>query len=394
MPGSSIDRRSLLAGVAGAIPLAAAAGVAPTAANAADAPKAVGQPMLGNMNDQPDVKKVNWAVVGLGSFATNQVMPGFVASHRSRMTAFVSGNPDKAKDLGARYGVSKFYDYNNFDSIAHDKDIDAVYIVLPVGLHAEYTIRALKAGKHVLCEKPMASTPEECAAMIAAAKAANRQLGVAYRVHFEPNNIDVARRSTSGELGTLRYFTGDTGFNADPEHWAPHRWRLQKALAGGGSMFDIGIYAMNAAMMCVGEDPVEVSAVYSYPHDDPRFKEVEGGVNWRMKFPSGIYAQGSSSYCYAGATRQKIYGDKAAIIMEPASDYYRQEVTLLQPGKAPETLNAGNPIVQFGAQVDAFSQAAMTNTPHRTPGEMGHRDISLIYAIYRSADQNGAAVKV
>jgi len=390
MSGSFIDRRSLLAGVAGAIPLAAAA----VGASAADGPKAMGQPMLGNMNDQPEVKKVNWAVVGLGSFATNQVMPGFVASHRSRMTAFVSGNPDKAKDLGARYGVSKFYDYNNFDSIAHDKDIDAVYIVLPVGLHAEYTIRALKAGKHVLSEKPMASTPAECAAMIAAARAANRQLGVAYRVHFEPNNVDVARRATSGELGKLRYFTGDTGFNADPEHWVPHRWRLQKALAGGGSMFDIGIYAMNAAMMCLGEDPVEVSAVYSYPTDDPRFKEVEGGVNWRMKFPSGIYAQGSSSYCYAGGTRQKVYGDTGAIVMEPASDYYQQSVTLMKSGQPPETLHAGNPIVQFAAQVDAFSHAAMTNTPHLTPGEMGLRDITLIQAMYKSADQNGAVVKV
>ena len=394
MSGSFIDRRSLLAGVAGAIPLAAAA-VANAAPNAANAPpKAIGQPLLGNPNDLPEAKKVNWAVVGLGSFATGQVMPGFVMSHRSRMTAFVSGNPDKARDLGARYGVSKFYDYNNFDSIAQDKDIDAVYIVLPVGLHAEYTIRALKAGKHVLCEKPMASTPAECEAMIAAAKAANRQLGVAYRVHFEPNNVDVARRIKAGELGQLRYFTGDTGFNADPEHWVPHRWRLQKALAGGGSMYDIGIYAMNAAMMCMGEDPVEVSAVYSYPHDDPRFKEVEGGVNWRMKFPSGLYAQGSSSYCYAGGTRQKIYGDTAAIVMEPASDYYQQSVTLMRTGQAPEQLHAGNPIVQFGTQVDTFSTAALTNTPHLTPGEMGLRDIRLINAMYRSADQNGAAVKV
>ncbi len=383
-----IDRRSLLAGAAGAIPLAAAA------AHAADAPRASGQPMLGNPNDLPEAKKVNWAVVGLGSFATGQVMPGFVMSHRSRMTAFVSGNPDKARDLGARYGVSKFYDYSNFDSIAHDKDIDAVYIVLPVGLHAEYTIRALKAGKHVLCEKPMASTPAECEAMIAAAKAANRQLGVAYRVHFEPSNVDVARRIKAGELGQLRYFTGDTGFNADPEHWVPHRWRLQKALAGGGSMFDIGIYAMNAAMMCMDDEPVEVSAVYSYPMNDPRFKEVEGGVNWRMKFRSGLYAQGSSSYCYAGGTRQKIYGDQAAIVMEPASDYYQQGVILMKSGQPPETLHAGNPIVQFGAQVDAFSQAALTNTPHRTPGEMGLRDIRLIQAMYQSADRDGVTVKV
>ena len=230
--------------------------------------------------------------------------------------------------------------------------------------------------------------------MIAAAKAANKQLGVAYRVHFEPNNVDAARRATSGELGKLRYFTGDTGFNADPEHWVPHRWRLQKALAGGGSMFDIGIYAMNAAMMCMGEDPVEVSAVYSYPVNDPRFKEVEGGVNWRMKFPSGVYAQGSSSYCYAGGTRQKIFGSTGSIVMDPASDYYQQNIIIAKAGQGPEPLHAGNPIVQFAAQVDAFSNAAMTNTPHLTPGEMGLRDITLIEAMYKSADQNGIPVKV
>ncbi|MGZ3297768.1 MAG: Gfo/Idh/MocA family protein [Asticcacaulis sp.] len=392
MSGSPIDRRSLLAGIAGAVPLA---GMAASASAQGAPPKAEGQPLLGNPHPpEPPSKRLNWAVMGLGSFAVNQVIPGFVSASQSKMTAFVSGNPAKARDLGAHYGIEKFYDYNNFDRIADDHTIDCVYNVLPVGLHAEYTIRALKAGKHVLCEKPMASTVAECEAMIAAAKAANRQLGIAYRVHFEPNNIDVARRATSGELGKLRYFTGDAGFNADPEHWAPHRWRLQKALAGGGSMYDIGIYAMNAAMMCLGEDPVEVSAVYSYPTDDPRFKEVEGGLNWRMRFPSGIFAQGSSSYCYSGGTRQKVFGTTGAIIMEPASDYYRIDTVLQTSGHPPQSLNGGNPIVQFAAQIDAFSQAAMTNTPHRTPGEMGLRDIRLINTMYRSADQGGMPVKV
>jgi len=380
-----IDRRRLLIG-AGGLSLAAAA-VSAAAQDAA--PKAIGQPVLGNP-DLPDApsRRMRWAIAGLGSFALGQVIPGFQSADESIITAFVSGNPDKARDLGARYGVTKLYDYDNFDSIAADPEIDCVYIVLPVGLHAEYTIRALKAGKHVLCEKPMASTPAECEAMIAAAKAANRQLGVAYRVHFEPNNVEVARRCLSGELGTLRYFTGDAGFNADPEHWVPHRWRLQKALAGGGSMYDIGIYAMNAALMCLGEEPVAVSAVYSYPKDDPRFREVEGGVDWRMSFASGIHAQGSSSYCYAGGTRQKIFGATGAIVMEPASDYYRQNVTLSNG----QPLNAGNPIHQFAAQVDAFSGAARGNVPHLTPGEMGLRDIRLIQAMYKSADNDGMKV--
>ena len=390
MPVPGIDRRRLLLG-AGGLTLAATAASAAAQTAPMSAPKAVGQPVLGNP-DLPDApsQRMRWAIVGLGSFAMGQVVPGFMTADEARITAFVSGNPDKARNFGARYGVAKLYNYDNFDQIAADKEIDCVYIVLPVGLHAEYTIRALRAGKHVLCEKPMASTPAECEAMIAAAKAANRQLGVAYRVHFEPNNVEVARRCLSGELGPLRYFTGDSGFNADPEHWPPHRWRLQKALAGGGSMYDIGIYAMNAAMMCLGEEPVSVSAVYAYPRDDPRFTEVEGGVDWRMSFPSGVHAQGSSSYCYAGGTRQKIFGATGAIVMEPASDYYRQNVTLSNG----QPLNAGNPITQFAAQVDAFSRAARGNTPHRTPGEMGLRDIRLIQAMYKSADNDGMKVGV
>jgi glucose-fructose oxidoreductase len=384
MSGSGIDRRGLLLG-AGMLPLAAGAVSAAT-------PKAEGQTLSGTFTlPEPPGKRLKWAVVGLGNFAVGQVIPGFLASNQSKITAFVSGSPEKMRDLGARYGVSKFYDYASFDKIKDDKDIDAVYIVLPVGLHAEYTIRALKAGKHVLCEKPMASTVAECEAMIAAAKAAKRQLGVAYRVHFEPNNVDVAKRVKAGELGTLRYFTGDAGFNANPA-FPPHKWRLTKDLGGGGSMYDIGIYAMNAALMCVDDKPVSVSAVYSYPKEDPRFAEVEGGVYWRIAFASGIYAQGSSSYCYAGGTRQKIFGSEAAIIQDPASDYYTSNVILQKGWGNSTTLRAGNPITQFSNQVDAFTTAARTNTPHLTPGEMGLRDITLIQAIYKSADANGLTV--
>jgi predicted dehydrogenase len=391
---TGINRRNLFmaAGAAVASPLAAAAAT-PTVMSAPGV-KAEGQPVIGN----PDIpmepgKRTGWAIVGLGTFALGQVIPGILASDKCKLTAFVSGNPQKAKDLGAHYGVTKFYDYNNFDSIADDKDIDCVYIVLPVGLHAEFTIRALKAGKHVLCEKPMASTVAECEAMIAAARAANRQLGIAYRVHFEPNNVDVARRVKAGEIGKVRYLTGDAGFNANL-NWPPHVWRLQKGLGGGGSMYDIGIYAMNGVLMCTDEQPVSVSAVYSYPKDDVRFKEVEGGVDWRMTFPSGVSAQGSSSYCYFGGNRQKIFGSDGSIIMDPANTYYEQRVSIQKPGTGTMELHAGNPISQFAGQVDGFADAARTNTPHRTPGEMGLRDIRLIQAIYRSADAGGAIVKV
>src|SRR5579859_1812706 len=131
------------------------------------------------------VKQARYAVVGLGTYSVGQILPIVKDCHSSKVTAFVSGSPQKIRDLGPRYGVSRSYSYADFDKIADNDEIDCVYIALPVGMHAEYTIRALKAGKHVLCEKPMASTVAECEAMVAAAKAAGRQLGIAYRVHFE-----------------------------------------------------------------------------------------------------------------------------------------------------------------------------------------------------------------
>lgn len=389
MSHSGIDRRSLLAAAAGALPLAAAG-----AQGAEAAPVAHGEPLAGDFPlPEPPGRRARWAVVGLGVFAVGQVMPGIAASRRSRMTSLVSGSPEKARDLGARYGVDRFYDYQSFDRIAHDDQIDCVYIALPVGLHAEYTIRALKAGKHVLCEKPMASTVEECAAMIAAAKAANRQLGVAYRVHFEPNTVDAVRRVKAGEIGTIRYFSADSGFSANPQ-FPPHRWRLTKALGGGGSMYDIGIYSLNAALMFIDEPPVSVSAVYSTPPDDPRFKEVEGGVEWRLRFASGISAQGSSSYCYSYVTRQRAFGTQGAISMDPASEYHQVNTVLQREGSAPMNLRAGDPAEQFASQVDAFAEASLANRPHLTPGEMGLRDIRLIQAIYRSADSGGDRVEL
>lgn len=383
---SAISRRHLLA-AAGAVPLAAAA-------SRALAQQAEGQPMPGNAQlPQPASEKMRWAIVGLGSFAIEQVIPGFGDARQSRMTAFVSGNPDKARTLGERYGVSRLYSYDNFDSIASDDEIDCVYIVLPVGLHAEYTIRALKAGKDVLCEKPMASTVAECEAMIAAAREANRQLGVAYRVHFEPVNMEALRRIQAGEIGTMRHVQCDHGFSANPE-FPPHAWRLTKALGGGGSMYDIGIYGLNTSLMMLDEAPVEVSAVYSTPAGDPRFAEVEGGIDWRLRMPSGISVQGSSSYCYSPyASRQRYFGSNASIIMDPATTYYDNSL-VMEGGGPRREIGTGNAIAQFGAQLDGFSEAARTKTPHRTPGEMGLRDMRIIAAMYESADNGGAPVRL
>jgi predicted dehydrogenase len=373
-----------------------AAAAAPLALGAARAfgQQAHGTPLAGDFQ-LPDLpaQKLRWAIVGLGNFAVGEAIPGFIDSQHARMTAFVSGSPDKQKDLGARFGVSRFYNYQNFDSIAQDPEIDCVYIILPVGLHAEYTIRALKAGKHVLTEKPMASTSAECEAMIAEAKRANRQLGVAYRIHFEPTNVRARQLIDGGEIGDIRFVAADHGFNADP-NYGPHKWRLQKELAGGGSMFDIGIYGLNTSLMMLDHEPVELSARYIYPKDDPRFREVEGGLEYRLRMANGVSVSGSSSYSWSPYISQQRYmGSKATIFMKPATTYDRNTITVEGNGPTRE-IEAGNPLTQFQNQLDAFSLAAKTNTPHKTPGEMGLRDIRLIEAMYRSAGNGGEIVKL
>lgn len=369
MSGFGISRRGLLAS-AGALPFVGSACAA-----------------------APSGRQAGWAMVGLGSFAVGQIMPTFAHTKHSKMTAFVSGTPSKLQEEGGRYGVTRHYSYDTFDDIANNDEIDCVYILLPPGLHAEYTIRALTAGKHVLCEKPMASTAAECEAMVAAAKAANRQLGVGYRVHFEPNNVEALRRFRAGEIGALRHVSGKAGFEINPQY-GPHKWRLDKEIGGGGSMYDIGIYALNGGLMFVDEAPQSVTAVYTYDKADPRFAEVEGGVDWTVQFASGLEVKGQSFYTGSYVTRQVVDGAGGTIAIDPASSYDGVKASLQKAGSAVQALNAGESRQQFAAQIDAFSLAALSNTPHRTPGEMGWRDLRLIEAMYRSADNGGQTVKV
>src|SRR5437868_12500043 len=206
----------------------------------------------------PPGRKLGWAIVGLGSLSINQILPAFAKCEKSKVVAFVSGHPDKANKLALRYGVNSknIYNYQNYDSIRDNPDVDIIYIVLPNGMHAEYTTRGLQAGKHVLCEKPMANTPADCQAMVDAAHKADRKLMVAYRCRYEPFNQEMIRMARSQELGPLKVILCDTGFRIGD----PTQWRLKKALAGGGSMMDIGIYSLQAARYISGEEPVEVNA--------------------------------------------------------------------------------------------------------------------------------------
>jgi predicted dehydrogenase len=335
---------------------------------------------------EPPGKKLGWAVVGLGSLAINQILPAFATCEKSRVVAFVSGHPDKAKKLAPRYGVDpkNIYNYQNYDTIRDNPEVDVIYIVLPNGMHAEYTIRGHQAGKHVLCEKPMANNPAECHEMIDAARKADRKLMIAYRCRYEPYNQEAIRIARSGEMGPTQMILADTGFKISD----PSVWRLHKQLAGGGSMMDIGIYALNASRYLTGEEPTELHAmIYSTP-GDPRFKEVEEHVTFQLRFPSGILANCSSSYGYFHQSHFRVMGTEARLVMDPAT-WYSGLRMYKEHGNTIETMDL--PVVDhFAAEMDHMSDSVIENKQPLTPGEEGLRDLTIIQAIYRAAESREA----
>lgn len=337
----------------------------------------------------PPGKKLGWAIVGLGSLAINQILPAFAKCEKSKVVAFVSGHPDKANKLAPRYGVNpkNIYNYQNYDTIKDNPEVDVIYIVLPNSMHAEYTIRGLQAGKHVLCEKPMAISSAECKKMIDAARKADRKLMIAYRCRYEPLNREAIRIARAQELGPTQMILADAGFAIGD----PKQWRLNKALAGGGSMFDIGIYALNASRYLTGEEPVELNAMtYSTP-DDPRFKEVEENTIFQLRFPSGILANCSSSYGYFHQSHYRVMGTKGRLEMDPATWYNGNRMWIERDGKIEQIEISEKD--HFAAEMDHMSDSVMQNKEPLTPGEEGLRDLTIIEAVYESA-KSGKTVKL
>lgn len=337
----------------------------------------------------PPGKKLGWAIVGLGNLSMNEILPAFAKCEKSKPVAFVSGHPDKANKLALRYGINpkNIYNYQNYDSIKDNPVVDIIYIVLPNAMHAEYTIRGFQAGKHVLTEKPMASTPADCQLMIDAGRKAGKKLMVAYRCRYEPYNQEAIRIARSGELGPTQVIVADAGWYVTN----PDQWRLKKNLSGGGSMMDIGIYALNASRYLTGEEPTEVNAIMFNTPADPRFKEVEETVNFQLRFPSGIQANCTSSYGYFAQSHYRVIGTKGWLDMEPATVYtgLRMKVghgNIIEERDLPVRDH-------FAAEMDHLSQCVMEDKEPLTPGEEGLRDITLIMAIYEAA-RTGKIVKV
>jgi glucose-fructose oxidoreductase len=330
---------------------------------------------------EPPGRQVGFAIVGLGNLSINQILPAFARCRLAKPVALVSGRPEKAKQLAQLYGLDprNIYGYDTYERLADNRAVDAVYVVLPNSMHAEYTIRACKAGKHVLCEKPMANTPQECEQMIAAAKAAGRRLMIGYRLRYEPfNQALIAYAKDTADAGPTRIIVADAGFNIGD----PKQWRLRRAMAGGGSLMDIGIYALNAARYLSGEEPAAVNAMMHSTPDDPRFAEVEENVTFQLRFPSGILANCTSSYG-AGINRFRVAKPRGSAELEPALSYNGLRMRLFRSGAIEERVLPQRD--HFALEMDHLAECILENREPLTPGEEGLKDLKVMMAIYEAA---------
>lgn len=337
-------------------------------------------------------RTIGYCIVGLGGISMGEFMPGLRLAKQSKVVALVSGHRAKADRVAAQYGISPhaIYNYENYDTIRDNPEIDAVYIALPNGMHAEYTIRAANAGKHVLCEKPMANSVQECEQMIAACRHANRKLMIAYRCQYEPTNLKAIELLRQGYAGKLTVVESSNGFNI-----GPNQWRLNKKLAGGGPLVDTGIYSLQATRYLTGEEPVEVQAFSSTANDDDRFKEVEETVVWSMRFPSGVLANCATTYgSNSIGSRVRVMGSKGMVKLDPAFGYQGLHLTGETQEGQPLDISFDNPSPrQFTTEADYFSNCVLQNTEPKTNGEEGLRDERIITAIYQSCAE-GKPVKL
>lgn len=344
----------------------------------------------------PPDGRAGFAVVGCGRLTINQILPAMAKSKYCKPVALVSGSDgslDKAHKLARQYGIHKsaVYSYENFEQIAHNPEVKVIYIVLPNSMHAEYVVRAAKIGKHVLCEKPMATSAADCERMIAACRSAGVKLMIAYRQQYEPMNRALIKMVREGKLGPLRSFIATNTQNQGD----PSQWRLRRKLAGGGCLPDVGIYCLNAARFLSGEEPVEVFGATFRPKDDPRFAEVEATCSFTLRFPSGLLASCNCGYAGHHSQMYRLEGAQAWAALDPAFGYHglKLRTSRLVDGHETPMEPSFEDKDQFALEMDHMALCVMNGTEPHTPGEEGLQDQRLVEAIYESA-RTGSAVKV
>ena len=408
----AVSRRALLKSAATGLAVAASSKIAlaqdqkvtpPGAPPIGAEPVApLAQPMPSLMDEAPlpPYQRVGFAIVGLGNFAINQIIPSFADCKKSKLVALVSGDADKANALASQHGLApgNVYNYDNFDSIRDNPcDVKVVYVITPNALHRPFVERAARAGKNVMCEKPLATNSADCRAIISVCRASGVKLMVAYRAQYEPYNLEAIRVCRSGELGKIVSIVADHGRPVDPSK-PSDQWRLDKQMAGGGPLPDIGIYSLNACRYLTGQEPTEISAMLYQPTDDPKFKEVEKSVVWTMRFPGNILTTCTTAYDYAETKRFRVFFEKGWLELDPATDYYQHSMKInrpvpkrgTEPGDVVEfsSVTEDVPITpknQFALELDHMAECVLQNKAPRTPGEEGLRDVQLIETIYQAA---------
>jgi predicted dehydrogenase len=322
---------------------------------------------------EKDQNKLGIALAGLGEYSGGQLAPALLETKHCYLAGIVSGSEDKKEKWKKKYDIpgKNIYSYENFDSIKDNSDIDIIYIVLPNSMHAEYVIRAAKTGKHVICEKPMAITVEECDKMIAACKEAGVMLSIGYRLHFEPYNLEMMRLAKEKVYGALKKITAAHGLSN------AQGWRLDKELAGGGPLMDVGIYCVNAGRYITGLEPITVEAFEGPKNDKEKFKTVEESLTWKMEYPNGIIAECSCSYSEY-QNHLHVDAEKGRFEISPAFSYAGLK------GKTSDGKMYLPHINQQAAQMDNFALAIINKKPTSVPGELGRRDVKILQAIYKS----------
>ena len=397
-PSSRFTRRDFLSQAGRGLVAATLAGeILPAAAHAAGAeptPKPVELPEIHAKTEQsggsvpnplPPGERVGFAVVGLGHLALEEIIPAFGSCKKAKLVALVSGERDKALSVAREHGVPEksVYDYKTYDQLKDNPEVQVIYIVLPNGMHAEYTVRGTEAGKHILCEKPMATSSAECEQMIAACKKADRQLMIAYRIQYEPNNRLLQKWVREKKYGPVKLI--DSVNNQDQGD--PSQWRQNKKLAGGGALPDVGLYCLNTTRFLLGEEPTEVFAMLTQPKDDPRFREVEESVIWQMRFPGGVLSTNTTSY---GTHRMQYYRVNAADGWFGAAPAFPYRNIRLQSSYAEgpveyEQQPTLTPKDQFALEMDHMAGCVLKGKKPYTPGEEGLQDQRIMEAIYESA---------
>jgi len=318
--------------------------------------------------------KLGIALVGLGGYSTGQLAPALQQTEHCYLSGIVTGTPSKAARWKEKYNIPEknIYNYNNYDEIKNNADIDIIYVVLPNSMHAEYTIRGFKAGKHVICEKPMAITVEDCDRMINASKQAGKMLSIGYRLHFDPYNLEMARLGRQKIYGEIKKMNAGFAFVAQKGIW-----RLDKKMAGGGPLMDLGIYCLQGVCYTTGMEPVAVTA-QSFPiSDKEKFVDIEETLTWQMEMPDGVIAECRTSYS-ENMNFLRAEAEKGWFELSPAYTYSGLR------GKKSDGVIDYPGLSQQAKQMDDFALAIKNNRPSPVPGEMGRRDMKIITAIYEA----------